>query len=713
MTDMNYVFIPNAVLLLMLGLYTWRQNRGRLSGFYLVTNVAIALWVLCFLLLHEFQAFIPVNAVSRLQLISALVFANGFLAISVSYPDPSRMPRRALQGLNALVVATFCGLILFSDYVSRAQLQDGLVVFVDGPGYLLYTVYVASVGSATVVNLLISFVRYPEHRARVGYMLAGIFLFLVFAVIFHVILVLMGNYELLVVGHLGSIFPSLFFAYAFTKHDLLDIRMVVERSTSKFIVVTLAVSSVYFAWQFTPTGNAWSLALICLIAALWALYAARLELVLVTTARRRFVRGWYDAEDILSRLSTRLETERNRQDIFRVLSIEIDATFELEQAHCIVASRLPDDSLRGYQLLAADGTTLLAELAIADDFIEACQGRTEPVSLAEFSPAIQRRFATLGHARPEAALVVVFRSPEILEGILILGERSNQEAFSRKDKQFLQRLVRYVSAILYRLTPFEKLEKLYFDNQRRLHQAEIQLVRSEKTRAIAHATRQAHHEIRTPLSIIGMAARRIRDEQSAEKYRQVIAEQIERAMEIVNETLVITDVNDDTQDRTQPVDLNPILQRCVRLQPDGPHQQKLDLQAGLPAVAGIPGELQVLFSNLVKNALEAMPAGGVLSVRSRAVGEEVEVSVEDTGAGIAPELREKIWEPYFSGKLTSAGNSTAGRGWGLTICNRITTEHKGTIAFESRVGQGTRFTVRLPALTAISDVPVSSADPVL
>lgn len=210
MTDMNYVFIPNAVLLLVLGLYTWRQNRGRLSGFYLVTNVAIALWVLCFLLLHEFQALIPVNAVSQLQLISALVFANGFLAISVSYPDPSRIPRRALQGLNALVVAVFCVLILFSDYVSRAQLQDGLVVFVDGPGYLLYTVYVASVGIATVVNMLISFVRYPEHRARVGYMLAGIFLFLVFAVIFHVILVLMGNYELLVVGHLGSIFPLCF-----------------------------------------------------------------------------------------------------------------------------------------------------------------------------------------------------------------------------------------------------------------------------------------------------------------------------------------------------------------------------------------------------------------------------------------------------------------------------------------------------------------------
>ncbi len=709
---MNYVFLPNAVLLVLLGLYTWRQNRGRLSGIYLVTNVAIAVWVLCFLALHEWQAVVPVNAVSRLQLVAALVFANGFLAISLSYPDPARMPGPLLQGVNALLVGSLSALVLFSDYVSRAVLEAGAVVFQDGPGYLLYTLYVGAVGSATVLNLLLSFVRYPQHRARVGYMLAGLFLFLVFAVIFHIVLVLMGNYDLLVVGHLGSVFPSLFFAYAFTKHDLLDIRMVVQRSTAKLIVALLATSSVFFTWQFAPRGSGWTLALICLLTALWALYAARLELVLVTTARRRFVRGWYDAEEILNRLSTRLETERNRQDIFRVLCTEIDTTFELEQAHCVVAARLPDDSLRGYQLLAADGQTLVAELAVADEFIEACQGRTEPVPLADFSPAIQRRFAVLGHARPEAALVVVFHSPEVLEGILVLGERSNQEPFTRQDRQFLQRLVRYVAAILYRLTPFEKLEKLYFDNQRRLHQAELQLVRSEKTRAIAHATRQAHHEIRTPLSIIGMAARRIRDEASAEKYRQVIAEQIDRAMEIVDETLLITDVNDDTQDRTQPVDLNPILQRCVRLQPDGPHEQRLDLQSDLPRVSGIPGELQVLFSNLVKNALEAMPEGGVLTLRARAAGDEVEVNVEDTGTGIDPALREKIWEPYFSGKVTVAGNSTAGRGWGLTICNRIITEHKGTIGFDSRPGQGTRFTVRLPALAPTCAVPVSSADPV-
>jgi len=262
---MNYVFLPNAVLLVLLGLYTWRQNRGRLSGIYLVTNVAIAVWVLCFLALHEWQSLVPVNAVSRVQLVAALVFANGFLAISVSYPDPARMPGPLLQGVNALLVGSLSVLVLFSDYVSRAVLEAGVVVFQDGPGYLLYTIYVGVVGSATVLNLLYSFVRYPQHRARVGYMLAGLFLFLVFAVIFHIILVLMGNYDLLVVGHLGSVFPSLFFAYAFTKHDLLDIRMVVQRSTAKLIVALLATGSVYFTWQFAPRGSGWTLAVICLL----------------------------------------------------------------------------------------------------------------------------------------------------------------------------------------------------------------------------------------------------------------------------------------------------------------------------------------------------------------------------------------------------------------------------------------------------------------
>lgn len=693
---MNYIFVPNAIVLVLLGLYTWRQNPGRLSQCYLVTNIAVAIWALCFLALHEFQTFVPVNPISQIQLVTALVFANGFYYTSVLYPNPANVPGRAVNVINALIMLTFSVLVVFTDYVSRAVLENGVVVFVDGAGYLFFSLYLVLLGSLTIVNLLLSYRRYPEYRVRVAYMLTGLGLFILMAIIFDLVLVLMGNYELLVVGHLGSVFPSLFFAYAITKHDLLDIKLVVQRNTAKIIVATLVVTTLVLAFEISLISRPWSVLFICAVGVFWAFVAGRLEVLLVTTARRRFVRDWYDAEGILNRLAGKLELEKNRHDIFRKLIEELDDTFELERAHSIVAVRGDDDRLQHYELIDGAARQKARELPVDDEFIEECKSRSEPTELAAFSPDAQQRLAALGHADAEKCLVVPFFSPEILEGILVLGERSNQDAFSKKDKQFLVRLVSYVSAILYRLTPFEKLEKLYFENQRRLHEAEIQLVRGEKTRAIAHATRQAHHEIRTPLNIIRLSARRIKDMESAAKYKEIIEAQIERAMEIVEETLAITDVGNGDEERFQVVDINQVVTRCLRLLPESMHERQLELQESLPPVQGVPSEMQVLFSNLLKNALEAMPERGILGVRTFVVRDEVVVKISDTGNGIAPELREKIWEPYFSGKVTAAGNLTAGRGWGLTICNRIVTEHKGTIQFASEVGKGTTFTVRLP-----------------
>ncbi|MCB1649844.1 MAG: hypothetical protein KDI25_09915 [Pseudomonadales bacterium] len=693
---MNYIFIPNAVVLLMLGIFTWRQNPGRLSAAYLMANVSVAIWALCYMLLHEFQAQIPVNPVSQIQLLSALMFGNCLLDISLRYPDPERAPGPLWRGINIVLAVILGVLILFTDQVSRAQLQDEEVVFVDGAGYIVYALYLVLLGLLVIANLLLSYRRYPEYRTRLGYMLTGLGLFIAFGAFFDLVLVMMGNYDWLVLGHLGSIFPSLFFAYAFSKYDLMDIRMVVDRYTAKVIVAGFAVTGLYLAFQLADTQPAISLTLICLLSLVWAFNINRFELFLVSTARRRFVRSWYEPEDILQRLAQKLESVRNRAEIFRVLSLEMDEVFELERIHRVIALRDADDALQSYQLFDNQTERPLQTLPLDDDFIEDCRQQEAPVSLDALSSASRHFFAGLGYRSPAKALVLSFFSPEHLEGVLILGERSSQESFSKRDRQFLSRLVRYVSAILYRLTPFEKLEKLYFENQRRQHQAEIQLVRGDKSRAIAHATRQAHHEIRTPLNIIRMAAKRMRAPESIEKYRGIIEEQIDRAMEIVDETLLITDEETGDVERFQKIDINSILQRALKLLPEGPHQRLVELDDSAPQIVGIPGEIQVLFSNLMKNALESMPDGGKLGVRSFVELQEVVVTVTDTGCGIAPELREKIWEPYFSGKITAAGNLTAGRGWGLTICNRIITEHKGSIQCESTLGEGTRFTVRMP-----------------
>ena len=93
--------------------------------------------------------------------------------------------------------------------------------------------------------------------------------------------------------------------------------------------------------------------------------------------------------------------------------------------------------------------------------------------------------------------------------------------------------------------------------------------------------------------------------------------------------------------------------------------------------------------NLLKNALEAMPKGGEITITSRVKGANVEISIADTGEGMSPEVAANIFQPYFTTK-------DKGTGLGLAICQGIIQEHGGVISVDSTPGQGTTFTIQLP-----------------
>jgi signal transduction histidine kinase len=111
----------------------------------------------------------------------------------------------------------------------------------------------------------------------------------------------------------------------------------------------------------------------------------------------------------------------------------------------------------------------------------------------------------------------------------------------------------------------------------------------------------------------------------------------------------------------------------------------------LPPVTCLPDELNQVWTNLVHNALQAMEHKGTLSLGLRRDGDDVLVSVGDTGCGIPEEIRARIFEPFFTTK--PAGEGT---GLGLDIVRKIVEKHRGRIELDSEVGRGTTFTVRLP-----------------
>jgi two-component system NtrC family sensor kinase len=247
------------------------------------------------------------------------------------------------------------------------------------------------------------------------------------------------------------------------------------------------------------------------------------------------------------------------------------------------------------------------------------------------------------------------------------------------------------------------LEGRVEDKTRDLKRAHQQMVQAEKMASIGKLAATVAHEINNPLSGILTYAKLLRKWISrqpwdAERQREVasslelIESESRRCGEIVKGLLTFS--------RSAPMnlqwtDVNVILDRCVRLV-----QHKLELNnvvatidadADLPKVYCDAAQLEQLILALVMNAIDAMPHGGNLTLRSRWRGAEVQLHVQDDGVGIPPPLIASLFEPFFTTK-----ESGHGVGLGLAISKGIVERHHGCIDVDSAPGRGTTFTITLP-----------------
>jgi len=158
----------------------------------------------------------------------------------------------------------------------------------------------------------------------------------------------------------------------------------------------------------------------------------------------------------------------------------------------------------------------------------------------------------------------------------------------------------------------------------------------------------------------------------------------------------------ESEDIFAPVDLNEVIEQSVSLtQPKWKTQaltsghkieMELDLEK-LPPVSGNPAELREALTNLIFNAVDAMPAGGRVTLRSRPKDDAVLFEISDTGTGMSEDVRTRCLEPFFSTK------GEKGTGLGLSMVFGIIKRHNGTLDIQSAVDRGSTFRIRLPAET--------------
>jgi signal transduction histidine kinase len=158
-------------------------------------------------------------------------------------------------------------------------------------------------------------------------------------------------------------------------------------------------------------------------------------------------------------------------------------------------------------------------------------------------------------------------------------------------------------------------------------------------------------------------------------------------------------------DRREPTDLVRLAEEVLLLvgKDLSKHRVRVDFHAqGRPFARVNPAQIQQVLLNLIINARQAMSSGGTVRMRvgTDAAGRLAELSVADSGVGIAPADLRRIFEPFFTTKTGPDDTGLGGTGLGLSVCRDIVEAHKGRLRAESRIGQGTTFTLRLPVCAA-------------
>lgn len=301
-----------------------------------------------------------------------------------------------------------------------------------------------------------------------------------------------------------------------------------------------------------------------------------------------------------------------------------------------------------------------------------------------------------------SVLAVPLISREKVVGVLNLFSQTSTHAFSQAALQLAQVFADQAAVFLENARLVGELrqwalelEQRVAQRSRQLEEQQAQIIHAEKLAAVGKLAASVAHEINNPLQAIALHLQLLVDESlssDGQRRLNVVQQEFDRIADIVGRLL---DFQRPQTGQQQPVQVADILDYVVRLAKR--QVQRSDVQlvrhvpTDLPLILAFENQLKQVFLNLILNAAEAMPDGGVVTVTAWYDAEKLYLEFADTGPGLSAEVQAHLFEPFYTTKAD-------GSGLGLAVSCEIVAYHGGELSVRSTLGEGAVFRVSLPIL---------------
>jgi PAS domain S-box-containing protein len=439
----------------------------------------------------------------------------------------------------------------------------------------------------------------------------------------------------------------------------------------------------------------------------------------------------FERLQLLDHITSAIGERQDLQSIYQVaissLEEQLPADFACMCSHDPIAQTLTVSRVGPRTLALAPSMALTEQalIAVDENGLARCVGGElvyEPDVRASTFPFPQR----LAQAGLGALVAIPLTSERRVLGVLLVA-RKQPDSFSSGECEFLRQLSAHVALAAQQAELRESLQLAYDD----LRRSQETVMQQDRLRALGQMASGIAHDVNNAISPVLLYAEHLLDsERSLSPRGRAALETIARAIDDVAATVARMREfyrQRETRDEQRPLRLNALVQQVLELTQarwsDMPQQHgavirlETALATELPDVRGVDSELREALVNLVFNAVDAMPEGGVLTLRTQlldsrqddgeGVRRHVTVEVEDTGVGMDEPTRRRCLEPFFTAK------GERGTGLGLAMVYGIAQRHGAKVAIDSAPGRGTRVRLEFPVEEFAPQLPEHADPPTL